>query len=89
MILEPAKNLEFRTQAHLFVPYQRIEESSVTGDAFYAKEFEDRWLMASAALVYHSPLGPVSVSANYYDADQQLSFLVHFGYIIFNNRSSE
>ena len=41
-----------------------------------------------AALVYSSPLGPLSLSVNYYDQyENPFSFLFHFGYIIFNRKS--
>jgi NTE family protein len=39
-------------------------------------------------LVWHSPLGPVSASANYYSSrEEPFSFLIHFGYIIFNRKA--
>lgn len=88
LLIELAKNFEFRTQAHLFVPGNRISPDG-NGKAYYETELSDKWLMASGGFVYHTPLGPVSISANYYDADEQFSFLFHFGYILFNNRYND
>jgi NTE family protein len=44
-----------------------------------------QYYMASGALVGHTPLGPISLSANYYDKkDEPWSFIFNFGYILFN-----
>jgi NTE family protein len=43
-----------------------------------------------AALVLHSPIGPVSFSINYYDDDvNQLGVLLHVGFLLFNKHSVE
>lgn len=40
--------------------------------------------------VYHSKIGPIAASLNYYDNEEtKFSFLVHFGYILFNKRGLE
>jgi len=44
----------------------------------------------SAAVVWNTPVGPLSFSAKYYDHQQTpVSFLFHFGYIMFNKRALE
>jgi NTE family protein len=46
-----------------------------------------RYYIGSGSLVYSSPLGPISLSANYYEArENQWSFLFNFGYLIYNKR---
>jgi len=41
-------------------------------------------------LVYHSPLGPVSVSLNYYDKKERpYSFIFSFGYVIYNRSARD
>ena len=40
--------------------------------------------------VYHSKVGPIAASLNYYDNEEiKFSFLVHFGYILFNKKGLE
>lgn len=44
--------------------------------------------MASFALVFSSPIAPVSFSANFYDKqDNNWSFLFNVGYILFNKKA--
>ena len=54
-----------------------------------------RYTIATANAVYHTPIGPLSFSVNYYhnlpeisvDDRTPITFLVHFGYILFNDRA--
>ncbi|QEC54252.1 patatin [Anseongella ginsenosidimutans] len=47
-------------------------------------------LAASAALVYHSPVGPVGLNVSYYDdPERKLGVLFHIGYLIYNKRANE
>jgi NTE family protein len=88
-IISFSKNIDFRLEAYLFQPYKEIlQNTDLT--AFYGKEFEKRYVIASTALVFHSPIGPVSLNLNYYqNSDQHLSFIFNFGYIIFNTRARD
>lgn len=44
----------------------------------------------SSALVYHSPVGPLSLNVNYYnDPETNFGVFVNFGYLLFNNPSIE
>jgi len=88
-IFKMVRNLNFRLEGYFFQPVQEIlEEDDKT--AHLGPLFPRHYYLASSALVYHSPIGPVSLSFNYYDrVDDQFSFLFNFGYIIFNKRSTE
>ncbi len=45
---------------------------------------------ATAGLVYHTPVGPVSLSYNIYDDPiKRNGVLLHLGYLIYNKRSIE
>jgi NTE family protein len=38
----------------------------------------------------HSPIGPISLSVNYYDdRENQLGILLHVGYLLFNKHPLE
>ncbi|MDP4266684.1 MAG: patatin-like phospholipase family protein [Bacteroidota bacterium] len=77
------KKLDLRTELYLFQPYKAIINDNEK--AKYDTQFKDRHLMASSALVFHSPIGPLSISANYLNnSGNNFSFLFNFGYIIFN-----
>ncbi len=89
MIINPVKNLDIRFEGYVFQPVQSIIKDDDL-KAKYSTEFLYRYLTGMAAMVYHTPLGPASVSVNYYYKEKQpFSFLVHFGYTIFNKKSIE
>ncbi|MEZ4800538.1 MAG: hypothetical protein R2809_12370 [Flavobacteriales bacterium] len=77
------KNLDLRGEVYHFGAYRRI-----VNDINNLSRFDDEYksyFMASTAVVFHSPLGPISVSANYYDRKETpWSILFNFGYIVFN-----
>lgn len=84
-ILEIRKNLELRLEGYAFQPGQEIIRNS-SNDAEFTDPFEDRYFIGASALVFHSPLGPVSLNLNYYDSREEgpWSFFFNFGYTIFN-----
>lgn len=86
-IVNPVKNLDIRLEGYVFQPVQSILKDKDL-KAKYSAEFLDRYITGMAAVVYHTPLGPISVSANYYYGEKvPFSFLFHFGYTIFNKKS--
>ena len=80
------KNLDFRLEAHVFAPLWTITQDystrkAVDSDIFYV------YGMASSAVVYHSPVGPISVNLNYfYGEAAPFSFFLKLGFLIFNPR---
>jgi len=84
---------DFRLEAYVFLPYQAISEgqnftTSLTGP-FAVKQY-----IATAALIYHSPVGPMSLSLNYFDNSNNpantvgtFSVFFHVGFILFNEKS--
>ncbi|GAB4379301.1 MAG: patatin-like phospholipase family protein [Salibacteraceae bacterium] len=110
IILSPIQNLDLRLEAYVFQPYRfadNVTETIVSNGnsetvtrTIMREDLSKRYTIASANAVYHSPLGPVSASINYYFNVPELSsdnistkspitFLFHFGYILFNDRALE
>jgi len=86
--------LDFRLEAYIFVPYQAIEESHNYSATNLVGPFAVKQYIATAALVYHSPIGPVSLSLNYFDNSDNpnitvgsFSVFFHVGFILFNEKS--
>lgn len=80
-------NFDLRVEGYVFMPYKQIR---ITPDqrAEYGVSFSRRFYMLSSALVYHSPVGPLSLSLNYYDRrNPSYSVILNFGYLIFNKRA--
>ncbi len=83
------KHLDFRLEAYLFQPYQKIikvdNQSSALG-----KSFADQRFVYSTAAVYHSPVGPIALNFNYYDDKaKRFGLFFHIGYLLYNKRALE
>jgi len=78
------QNIQIRAENHVYRPWERIfatpeDESNFepTSELFY---------VGSGSLIYHSPLGPLRLSVNYFDRKvNPWSVLFNFGYFIFND----
>lgn len=96
LILKLRSNIDFRMAGYLFQPVQSIivNQDSTVG---LADQFDRIYTIATAALVIHTPIGPMSFALNYYhnlpeialEDKTPLTFFFHFGYVIFNRRAME
>lgn len=80
--------VDLRIEAYIFQSVQRIQ--NLDGEAVYGNFFEDRFGIASVSLIYHSLVGPIRATVNYFDSKTELnplSFQVSFGYVIFNRNA--
>jgi NTE family protein len=83
------KSLDFRLEGYLFKPFETITEGS-NQEANMEQNLSDIYLAATAGLVLHSSIGPISLSLNYYDdKENQLGVLLHVGFLLFNKSSLE
>jgi len=95
MIFQVRPNVDFRLSGYLFQPHRAIvqQDSTVT----LGTEFGQIFTIGTATMVYHSPVGPLSFSLNYYhnlpeitrENKIPLTFFFRFGYVIFNRRAVE
>ena len=86
-IATPYKNFDVRFEGYIFQPvYSIIKKPDNTAD--YSTAFLYRHILGMGALIYHSPIGPLSIGVNYYDKNENsFSFFFHFGYTIYNKKS--
>ena len=81
--------LDFRLEGYLFKPLDYLYQDE-NQDASRRSDFTKIFVTASAGLVFHSPIGPVSFSANYYDDEQnRFGVLLHAGFLLFDRHSFE
>lgn len=82
-------NFDIRFEGFVYQPYQEIiKQPDLT--AAYGEPFAKIYFIGAAALVYHSPIGPLSFNVNYYDRKtDSFNFLFSFGYLLFNKKSTE
>ncbi|MFW6290222.1 MAG: patatin-like phospholipase family protein [Mariniphaga sp.] len=83
--LNPA--LHLRLEGHAFIP---VKEELPTPELTTYKSdnyFSNYYLQGMASLVYHTGVGPASISLTYYDKpNTNLYLTLNFGYILFNKR---
>ncbi len=81
--------LEFRLEGYMFKGLDgfRPNDEQLAPSAKFNRAIK---FAATGGIVLHSPLGPVSLSANYYDDEEnQFGVLLHVGYLLFNKKSWE
>ncbi|MCA6078632.1 patatin-like phospholipase family protein [Fulvivirga sedimenti] len=81
--------LEFRLEGYVFQSLDgfRSDDEQLETSTRFNRSLK---FAATGGLVLHSPLGPVSLSANYYDDEEnQFGVLLHVGYLLFNKKSWE
>jgi NTE family protein len=77
---------DFRLEGYYFRSYLPVLGNTFN-QAYYGDGWGERQIIGSGAIIYHSPLGPISAGLNYYSArENPYSFIINFGYILFNRR---
>ncbi len=81
--------LDFRLEGYLFKPLEEILEGQ-NQEALEKADFTKLYFAATAGLVFHSPVGPIGLSVNYYnDQENEFGVLLHAGFLLFNKHSLE
>lgn len=79
-------NMDFRLEGYLLVIQDAIKNETITAKAVSNKNVIAK-PMASSALVYNTPIGPFSISVNYFSGEiKPFSFFLKFGYLLFNRK---
>jgi len=87
-VVKVYKKIEFRLEGYLFQPYQEVKQNAEDKTAYYGPVLSGRAWVASAAVVYNSLIGPLSLGVNYYDkATEHFTININIGYILFNRRA--
>ena len=81
--------LDLRLEGYVFKPFDYLSEND-NQEAVENSDLSKVYLAASASLVHHTPIGPLSLSLNYYDDEQnQLGVLLHLGFLLYNKHTLE
>lgn len=81
------KNLDFRIDAFVYQPFIQVNENT-DGSLQLSKLFKGGTYMASSSLIYHSFVGPVRFTVNYFPKQTNpVAFQFSFGYVLFNERA--
>ncbi|HYG50599.1 MAG TPA: patatin-like phospholipase family protein [Flavobacteriales bacterium] len=86
LIVSMTRKIDLRAEAYYFQPLNSLMEQ-VDGTAKYSELFLKREVIISIIGVFHSPVGPVSISFNIYPEHKvPFTFMFNFGYLIFNQK---
>jgi NTE family protein len=81
------KNLDFRVEGYLFKPFEHIEQNE-NQEAEISESNNLLYFAGTAGFAFHSPIGPISLSVNYYDDNEnKLGILLHAGFLLFNKHT--
>lgn len=87
LIFTVQKNIDVRFDGYYYQPFRSIIQN-IDGTFGYAKPFKGESYVASGSVVYHSPIGPLRATFNYFPKQiQPFAFQLSFGYVLFNQRA--
>lgn len=86
-VLQLFSNLQLRAEGYVYQPVQEIVENRL-GRARYGEALDKRYFIGTSAIVFHNPIGPVSLQVSYFQGrEKPVSVMFNFGYILFNRRT--
>lgn len=81
------KNLDLRFDGYFYQPFVILQKNP-DGLPSYSKPFKGDTYMASASLIYHSFVGPIRATFNYFPKQlRPYAFQISYGYVLFNERA--
>lgn len=81
------KIIDIRLDAYFFQPFTQLIENS-DGSLDLVSNLENSTLMASASAIFHSFIGPIRFTTNYFPQQETpFSFQFSMGYVLFNERA--
>lgn len=87
MVFSFKKNLDLRFDAYAFQPIVSLVNHA-DGSVSYSDYFKGFSYLASTSFIYHSPIGPIRATLNYFpNQAKPLAFQVSYGYVLFNERA--
>jgi NTE family protein len=87
VIFSLPKGIDFRFDGFFYQPLIQLVKND-SGGFNYSKPFKGESYLASASVIYHSVIGPLRATLNYFPKQSiPLNFQISFGYILFNERA--
>lgn len=87
-VVNITNNIQFRSEFHVFQAYRYISTSNYK--TTYSDKLPTPRFMGHAALVLHTPIGPLSATGSYYYKEEKpFRFQINFGYLIFNRKGTD
>ena len=88
-VYKVSKNIDARAEFYIFQPMEEFKLKRLQSVG-YGSLFAKNYLAATAGVVFHTLVGPISLSFNHYDEDKKrFGVMFHAGFLIYNKRSFE
>jgi NTE family protein len=86
-VITLAPKLDWRLEGYAFKPLEALQELPDQQTGITTKLL-DVSLSGMTGIIFHSPIGPISLMANYYDDEEnEFGVLMHVGFLLFNKSS--
>lgn len=86
-IFSLSSRIDIRFDPYFFQPFRQIEKRE-NGTFGYSDLFTRGSFMAAGSVIFHSPIGPLRFTTNYFpNQDQPFVAQLSFGYVLFNERA--
>jgi NTE family protein len=87
LIFSLRKYLDIRLDAYYFQPFVILQKNA-DGTPSYSKLFKGNSFIGSTSLIYHSIIGPIRATLNYFPKQlNPFAFQISYGFILFNERA--
>lgn len=87
MIFTIIKNFDLRFDGYYYQPIVQLQQNS-DGTIQFGKPVNAASLLASSSIIYHSPIGPLRATFNYFPKQKiPYAFQISYGYVLFNERA--
>lgn len=87
-VFSPRKNIDLRLDTYFYQPFKQLVKNN-DGTFGYSKLFKGETFVASLSSIYHSPIGPLRLSLNYFPKQvNPLILQFSYGFILFNERAT-
>ncbi len=81
------KNIDIRGDGYIYQPILQLQQNS-NGTMGFDKAIESISFLCSSSLIYHSPIGPIRATFNYFPKQvNPYAFQLSYGYVLFNERA--
>ncbi|MDR2652538.1 MAG: patatin-like phospholipase family protein [Prevotellaceae bacterium] len=88
-IVSLSKKVYFKGGLYVFQPYRELKKGE-NNEIIYGDKFRNRSFTGYGAVVWQSPIGPISATLYYYDGyKNKFIFSINFGHLIFNKNGIE
>jgi NTE family protein len=87
MIFTFNKNVDLRFDGYYYQPFVQLIRND-DGTPSYSKPFKGDLFIASSSLIYHSIIGPIRATVNYFPKQTApIAFQISYGWVLFNERA--